>query len=318
VEELKQDAKTKTDLALSYRELGYTLNEVNERFDLGMDAVEDEAGNTRLVPQNMIPFTDYTEPVEEEKSVDSDILVEKRAQAPRGLARRHHNLERKVETQIHNKLRKYFSNQLGKVKGVVKDTKDIDRSGILIGVKTLLEEEKVVLEGFMVPIYEEGSKEAVGLAAEAMDIIAEPHINDRVVREMTNKIKDINNHTYNLVRKQVLEAANTGESIDQLSKRIDKVYKFNASRSRTIARTESGSLINRSTNEEYAQAGVKMKRWLANPGARESHSHADGQGAIPFNAAFDNGMMYPHDPAGPAQEIVNCRCTLVPVVETES
>jgi len=315
VEELKTDQKIKTETALSYRELGYTLNEINERWDLGMNEVDDEAGNTRLVPQNMIPFTDYTEPdpVVEERSVTP--VEEKRPRTPRGVARRHHNLERKVETQIYKKLKRHFSDQRLKVKKIINGTKDIDRIGILADVRVLLEEEKAVLQGIMTPIYEQGSKEAVGLAAEAMNVVAEPHINEAVVREMTNKVARVENQVYNAIRKQVVEATEKGESMAQLSKRIDKVYNFTAAKARTIARTEAGALINRSTNAEYAQAGVEMKSWLANPGARDTHSKVGAQRPIPFNQPFANGLMYPHDPNGPASEVINCRCTLVPVIE---
>ena len=322
VEELKKDQSMQAEIAKTYRELGYTLNEINERFGLGMDEVTDEAGDLRLVPQNMIPFTDYTDPAEpvipatdDEKG--SPVVVEKRAQAPRGLSRRHHNLERKVESSIHKGLRSYFQVQLRKIKREINQTKAIDKVGVLVGVQTVLEEEKVVLQELMVPIYSEGSKEAVALAQEALNITPTARISETVVGNMTNKIRGINDHTYNLLRKEVVAATDAGETLQQLNKRIDRVYKFNTSRSRTIARTESSVLVNSSTNEEYANEGVKMKRWLANPGARESHAAADGQGAIPFNQTFNNGLMHPGDNRGPASELVNCRCSLSPVIETE-
>jgi len=49
------------------------------------------------------------------------------------------------------------------------------------------------------------------------------------------------------------------------------------------------------------------------------HVKADGQ-TVPWGQPFDVGgfaMMYPHDPEGPPQEVINCRCTMLLEVEGE-
>lgn len=43
---------------------------------------------------------------------------------------------------------------------------------------------------------------------------------------------------------------------------------------------------------------------------RDSHRELDGEKAD-IDAKFSNGLSYPGDPAGPASEVWNCRCTLV-------
>jgi HK97 family phage portal protein len=83
-----------------------------------------------------------------------------------------------------------------------------------------------------------------------------------------------------------------------------------------IARTEVVGAIN---DGEYAAAmrglgegRVRVKAWLSQRDQRVRHSHTvcDGQGWIDAEAAFSNGLLYPHDPNGPADEVVNCRCVL--------
>jgi uncharacterized protein with gpF-like domain len=45
---------------------------------------------------------------------------------------------------------------------------------------------------------------------------------------------------------------------------------------------------------------------------RDSHQELDGEVAA-VGDRFSNGLLYPLDPAGPPEEIVNCRCVALPV-----
>ncbi len=42
---------------------------------------------------------------------------------------------------------------------------------------------------------------------------------------------------------------------------------------------------------------------------------AEAQGPIGMAQVFTNGLKYPGDPDGGPEEVINCRCTLVPEVE---
>jgi len=57
-----------------------------------------------------------------------------------------------------------------------------------------------------------------------------------------------------------------------------------------------------------------VKRWLArhDDRTRPSHKAADGE-EVPVDTAFTVGgfpLRFPHDPFGPPQEVINCRCRL--------
>ena len=54
------------------------------------------------------------------------------------------------------------------------------------------------------------------------------------------------------------------------------------------------------------------KQWIATLDGRTRHSHRilDGE-TIDNDKKFSNGCEYPGDPNGPANEIYNCRCTLI-------
>jgi HK97 family phage portal protein len=315
IEETFEDYKVKAETAKLFIDMGYTTNEVNKRFDLGMPEIEGPAGELRLKPASMIPVDDYLIPVSDSKDIDiittktTTDVIEK---SSRSFIRKYNMLQREVEKKFNSKLKRYFNNQLGKVQSVINGTKDINKTDILINIKVLLDEEKDIVGKSLLSVYEDGSEKASIIAQEAVNVRAVSRVNREVVDGMVNKIKGINDHTYNLIRSQVVEAIDAGETIDQLSKRITDVYKFNQSRARTISRTETGGLLNRSTYEEYKQVGVKKKQWVG--GNRPSHASINGQ-IKNMNENFDNGLAYPHDPSGPASEVINCTCTLVAIIE---
>ncbi|MCW5591047.1 MAG: phage portal protein [Burkholderiales bacterium] len=86
-------------------------------------------------------------------------------------------------------------------------------------------------------------------------------------------------------------------------------------RAKTIARTESAGAFSRGAWDQAKRAGIfQSKEWLAfeNSKTRTTHSACMAEGRIPIDQPFAaNGLLYPLDPAGPADEVINCRCTLV-------
>ena len=65
-----------------------------------------------------------------------------------------------------------------------------------------------------------------------------------------------------------------------------------------------------------------FKVWLATDDSRtrETHDLADGQRTLmsePFRVG-GAALMFPGDPRGPAQEVINCRCSLLPLILGET
>jgi len=85
-------------------------------------------------------------------------------------------------------------------------------------------------------------------------------------------------------------------------------------RSTAIARTESAGALSQGSWDQAKEMGdlYRSKEWLAFSDAetRETHTACMAQGRIGINDVFTNGLMYPLDPSGPADEVINCRCVL--------
>jgi SPP1 gp7 family putative phage head morphogenesis protein len=108
-----------------------------------------------------------------------------------------------------------------------------------------------------------------------------------------------------------------GESVPDIAKRVRDVFD-NATkyRSTMIARTETTASANFGTLESYRQSGVvEGKEWLATMDmrVRDSHAEMDGE-VVGIDDVFSNGCSFPGDPAGGAEEAINCRCTMVPKI----
>ena len=86
-----------------------------------------------------------------------------------------------------------------------------------------------------------------------------------------------------------------------------------STRATMIARTESIGALNAAEHTTAKLSGVvNEKEWLTvgDDRVRESHADQDGE-TVDLDEPFTNGLMYPGDPEGDAEEVINCRCTLL-------
>ena len=122
-------------------------------------------------------------------------------------------------------------------------------------------------------------------------------------------------------------AYQNGESVDGAIARIGRMLGVDPAdpgqighRAEAIARTETIGLSNDVARKQMSESGVVThKEWysIGDERTRESHAMLNGT-RIPFNEQFNvNGTMAdgPHDPSLPAEEVINCRCRLIPIVQ---
>lgn len=111
-----------------------------------------------------------------------------------------------------------------------------------------------------------------------------------------------------------------GESIPKAAKRLQSIAQMDNRAAIRSARTGMTAAQNAGRVDSYQDAkdlGIDLKQqWLAtlDRRTRDSHRHLDGE-IVEVGNKFSNGCKYPADPQGPPEEVYNCRCTLVPVVD---
>lgn len=144
-----------------------------------------------------------------------------------------------------------------------------------------------------------------------------------------NRLVAIGDHLWFTAREQLAEGMAAGESQPNLAQRVRDAVGVAMPRARVIARTESHGARNVAavaTLQRFESAyavppGTMRKQWQATEDERTRHTHheADGQ-TVTFSDPFTVGgfsLAFPGDPAGPPQEVINCRCTTYAVFDPE-
>ncbi len=125
------------------------------------------------------------------------------------------------------------------------------------------------------------------------------------------------------INAEMLQAIENGESIRDMSGRLQRITNMNKASAMRNARTMTTSFENLGRldgmKEMQANGTILKKQWLATHDrkTRDAHYQIDGETAD-IDEPFVNDIgpiMYPGDPAADAANVYNCRCTLTTVVE---
>lgn len=172
---------------------------------------------------------------------------------------------------------------------------------------------------------------AMGAWSEATDVppVSRHSFVVAQLAQTQNFLVRIPDEVYNLVFAEITDGVNAGGSTDDIARMVDSVLSTTgserwANRARVIAITE----VTRAYGAGTTAAGLEQsrvtgrllqKRWRTehDDRVRVTHRAIDGV-TIPLYQIFNVGgypMLFPGDPMGPADEVVNCRCDLVIVNE---
>ena len=152
--------------------------------------------------------------------------------------------------------------------------------------------------------------EGLGLDGTA---VAERVVVEKILDAVNRKMKRVPESVIEEINEAMAEGLELEEDSTELAKRVDKqLKKSNPVRSKMIARTSGTAAFEGGQLEAFRDVGLSQKGWLAQPGARPSHAEAHLQ-RVPIEEPFSVGeskLMHPGDPTGPADEVINCRCSL--------
>lgn len=130
---------------------------------------------------------------------------------------------------------------------------------------------------------------------------------------LSKVVLPISQTTIKFVNETLDQAIREGWSVQETVNAL-KDTELAKQRTRTIVRTESVSAMNYATiTLAQGEDFETVKEWVAieDGRTRRSHSHAgvDGEN-VDINGRFSNGLRFPGDKEGSAEEVINCRCTL--------
>lgn len=145
------------------------------------------------------------------------------------------------------------------------------------------------------------------------------------LQSASNRLKGVGDLVWSDMRTQLAIGYEAGESITQLATRLRHVAKISEPRALTIARTEVVPAANFGSLQQLKAVGFTdeecQKEWLAtnDPRTREAHRLADGQ-RVGVNQPFvvdGDFLQVPGDPAGRAENVINCRCSVAYVFDDD-
>jgi HK97 family phage portal protein len=199
-----------------------------------------------------------------------------------------------------------------------------------------------ITKGYFMEVYQEEvrdilrsfAKDIFGIKKsfkqEEHEIWFDSFMREYIEKQTGRKIKSIERTTFKRVTarvKDVVEEMTTGIEafgVQPIAKAIEEIYEeFTPSRALTIARTEVHNAANQSSLKavEALDLPNMTKEWLTVMDGRERDDHHNMNGEIvPFDENFEvesekDGtivlMSGPGDPTAPAEQVINCRCSMV-------
>ena len=153
------------------------------------------------------------------------------------------------------------------------------------------------------------------------------------LNEVGNRLKHVPDETYALIVREIERGIADGESVPDMTARVQAVLTATGTpywknRAVTVARTEALAAVNAAVyagairDAEARGDPAPFKVWLATEDTRTrpTHTKADGQRTLLTSPFVVGGaqLKFPGDPRGPAQEVIMCRCSLLPIVLGET
>jgi HK97 family phage portal protein len=343
VDALKEDLKEMLEAGQKVWQMGVPFNVVNETLNLGFPKVE--GGDVGYLPFNMMPVGSQAlpnsspsaavPPSQPEKAAGSlplpaallqllrPTVIVRRSVDPRVSWQQYHHLWAALMEKFMGKMVRFFSWQEAlQIKLLAeKLAKARLREYMAEDLLFDLKEANEILKKLAWPLYltigsEAGKALFVELGADPANFVLADTAAMQVLKDKLIKVTRINDYTREKLRETLLEGLVQTEMVGELQQRVKKLFKGAEARSLNIARTETGQAAAPARDAAMAELGVeKIQWWTAGDiDVRETHQFLGGM-VVPRGMLFPNGCFYPCDPGGPAEQIINCRCVAVPVID---
>jgi SPP1 gp7 family putative phage head morphogenesis protein len=164
----------------------------------------------------------------------------------------------------------------------------------------------------MTELLRQAGIDAMEFAGSAGAFVLTDQIQSWILNRADIFLRRINDTTFKELSQAFADSLAAEEGREGLINRIQNTYgNINKARAGLIARTEVHNSTQYGTIQGYKQGGLTIKIWVAvmDGATRDSHAAVDGE-ERPIDRPFSNGLMFPGDPNGPAEEVINCRCVI--------
>ena len=140
----------------------------------------------------------------------------------------------------------------------------------------------------------------------------ETNLSANLYTAMGHDIKDLQKK----ISGEISRGLSSGQMYQEITRNIASWARIPKNNAVRIARTEAHRIQTKASMNACNKAKEKgadvVKQWDASLDSKTRDSHAKVDGEIrELDEKFSNGLMYPGDPSGRAEEVINCRCALL-------
>ena len=335
VEALSEQVSDKIDTAVKLFGIGFTRNEINTKLDLGFD--DNTAwGNVWLVPFSQVPaggttIADNQAPVKELKKKAVDDLIEHNGltYTPKqfAFAKNFNKLHDGLHKEFTKAVKGYFDGLRKRVLDAMDDSAKgfatVNNKAVEINIDW--NKEASILTSDIQEYERQAMEQGVATGVSTTGIRMNDDIKYLISNATTQRLKfvvdEVSETNQAQVNATITKLIDDGSSVDELKTGIKQYFNKVNNRAETIARTEITAQLNGGLLLQYDQAGIKQKQWITqlDEHTRDAHSSplVNGQ-IVDTNKAFivdGEQLMMPGGAGGSAGNVINCRCSVYPVME---
>ena len=327
VEALREDFGKKVEMAKILNEMGYPINAINKRLDMGFEDMP--WGNTWWVKMGTIPVENAVEaitPIQQPDEDDEPISAPDDEPTPSGdepttepmpdkgvdFTMREDSLwgnfisrEISIEQMFKSKFKRFLFEQRKRVLANVFDDK-----AVILDVDFEVKE----LQNVITNTYKLAAQAGLQLLDEEL-LIESDKISDTVSKFISKRIEFSTNTIISTIEKGLAKI--TGDNKQDLAKKIRVFYNKTDSRVTTIARTEACSIINGVRFYAMGERGIQYHKWISKS-ENGRHNKFAGK-VVRLGDSFSDEFVirFPLDSKAPIQEIINCKCYAIPVIKVK-
>lgn len=323
------ELKTKTESVGRW----HTVNEIRE--SEGLEPVK--GGDQLYYNFNQVPIG---EDLQQNNNVQNDfgsitVITKKHEQTVLEYANALDKVERQLQKPYGKAIDKYLDHQESEVldlaRNIFKKVKSID--SVLDVIFGDTGEAYTILQNSLLISLVNAFEESGSIALEYLGLPSSNFVIDQAQRDYifgsTDRLlKSFNEQTANRIQQQLAQAIANGESIADITARIESVYEeAKGYRAERIARTESHKAVNYGTAQAYQQEGYRKIKWIALPDACEFCASMDGKivtidqpfipKGMPIEGTDGGEYIADYEDVAYADLHPHCDCRLEPIRESK-
>jgi HK97 family phage portal protein len=336
IQSLRDDYSIKADMATKLSEIGFPINEINQRLDMGFSELP--WGNTWwikfgttdvMTALSTVSSTQQLPDVSDDEDTPGgagkDDDVDANSDTGKGkevldltkrddaLAARYLAREIPLENMLRSKINRFFYEQR---KEVIQRLYSSNSTEGLFDEKTHADK----LLKMLIPISSLSSATALELLADEVNVEEVGKISKQISENVDIRVQKSVNMIVGTLKHQIFDVLTKADeeklTTNEIADRIRAIYNKASNRSGTIARTEVNQIVNYTRFLKMQEVGITHHRWLSK-GEKGRVSHKDLNGMIrklgeSFSTEYT--LRYPCDDKAPPHEIINCLCITVPAV----